>query len=228
MALSLALLKELLNPFLDVCDVLGYAYKDLTHEFISSNRFNYNDDTDIGWIADGIKQLFIVHNAVVAEKQVISYADFIPYSRSPTVELVSQVPVFNPAGEVVAVQAISIANSVFGINEYFYNWQGQIGLWQLNTSRPESDITEREYEVLFLLHCQLSQAEIASILMLHHGTVSTLVNRLCKKFGMTGLSIKILLAKSAEMNANKYIPKRFRSRQIMVLDSEIRAKYFPS
>ena len=211
---------------LDVEDALGLSYKSLSREFLIENGIVVYENNDaLNQIIEGFRQLAILHEAVITEKRLINYIDFMPYKKSSVVELVSHFPIFNPAGEVIATQTLSAPNYVFGYNEYVHALEGEVDLNQLNSFKPKLDISEREHEVIFLLQCRSSQAEVADILGISNKTVHTIISRLCAKFKIFH-DITGLLHAVAERGLNKYIPQRFSLRQIIVLDPEIRAKYF--
>ncbi len=216
---------ELFN--LNAADILGMSYKNLDHGIIKKACRLENESTEeLNSILRSFKQISVLHEAVIAEKKLINYLDFIPYKSSVVVELVNNFPLFNLNGDVVAVQSMSTPYYLFGIHDYFQETCKLSSLNAVKNFKPILSISEREHDVLFLLYCRFNQAEIASILGISAGSISTMIKRMCDKFHIRGINTRHLLNKARQVGFNEYIPKRFSLRQIIVLDPHVKNKYF--
>lgn len=215
---------------LSIDDVIGLSYKTLNLQII--NKICRATDTNQSKLfAKLFSVLGKLNDIVVKEQKVINYIDVIPYKYCYNASLITHIPIFNPEnGNVVATQTIGSDFHLFGMVEYINNLHQQPNLIPLSTNPAQSanlNLPDRQHEVLFLLLIGLSQSEVATVLDISRGTVSsTITNHLCKKFEVDTLNTTKLLAKARKLNFHKYIPLSLYKPRIIIMDNEIKKKYF--
>jgi len=216
------------NVGLKVDEVIGLSYETLDINIIKKIcKLTVHNVSDIVAL---FQKLWKLNKIVIQEKRIISYIDVIPYKMHYSATLVTHTPIFNPTnGEVVATQTIGTTYHLYGIVDYINKLNNEENQELSTLTVPENNfnLTPRQHEVLFLLLIGLSQSEIATVLGIVRGTISTIItHQLCHKFEITNGSTKSLLIKARKYDLHKYVPQSLYKPQVIVLDNDIRQKYF--
>jgi len=217
------------NLGLKIEDVMGMSYKTLDTKFIKkicklTDKYNAED------ILSLFKTLGKIHDIVVKHKTIINYIDIIPYSGYYSATLVTQIPIFYPEnGTVIATQSFGSKHHLYGMIDYINKLNEEYNDELPTLTIPENslNLTSRQHEVLFLLLAGLSQSEVATVLGVSRGTVSTIVAyQLNHKFGILHGTTNDLLEKARQYNLHKYIPQSLYKPKVIILDNDIQQKYF--
>ena len=86
------------------------------------------------------------------------------------------------------------------------------------TRLPKVALTERQNEILFLLSISFAQEEIAIILGITRGTVSSCIASLCKKIDISGQNTSGLIEKALKLNLISSIPPSLIKTRVFPID----------
>lgn len=207
----------------------GMSYRDVSVQLVKS-ACTINDDRDISKILELCHDIHRIQQIVIKNKLTISYLDVIPYNNIFEASLVTNFPIIHPSGEVVALQSIASKFQLFGIYDYLKQLSQMAEDRAFKICKGHQlpiKLTKREHEVLFILMAGISQLETAQILNITRGTVSKiLTDSLCPKFGLHGSNTKLLIEKAQLLGFGKYMPESLYQPRIIILDSEVKEKYF--
>lgn len=211
---------------LNLDEIIGRSYKDVNLSIIDRicKMENYKPQT----ILDLFKKLDKLNEIVVQEQRVINYIDILPYKNIYNASFVTHMPIFNTnTGKVVATQTIGTDFHLYGMVNYLNKLCEKQDLHTLSTLPLPLQLSPRQHEVLFLLLVGLSQSEISNILNITRGTVSAIItNQLSYKLGSSTSSTQELVDKAIELGLEKCIPQSLNEPRIIILDNEIRHRYF--
>lgn len=213
---------------LNLDEIIGRSYKDIDTSIV--NKICKMEDYKPQIILDLFKKLDKLNEIVVKEQRVINYIDILPYKNMYNASLVTHMPIFNPnTGKVVATQTIGTNFHLYGMIDYLNKLSEEQDLHTLSTLPLPLHISPRQHEVLFLLLVGLSQSEIAGVLDITRGTVSAIItHQLSHKLGSTTSSTQELIDKALKLGLEKCIPQSLNEPRIIVLDNDIRHRYFTS
>jgi len=186
--------------------IIGMSYDKVSPEIIEQ-MCTIHDPDDVEKILAACKKITKINEVVVVEKRIINYVDVIPYKNIYEASLVTQFPVFDTNNNVIAIQSLSTPFHLYGIGDYISKLNNCKQLAISKAPEISIDLSIRQHEILFLLLVGMSQTEIALILGIKRGTVSTIIgSQLCPKFGIHGSNTKLLLHKAKELNIEDYVP----------------------
>ena len=199
-------------------DLIGVSFIDYTNvEFLKIFfKDSYNEKTKDMIINYGAKLLYL--QKLVFEKcKVIKFIDMLPYNNEFISYITTYFPILHPSGEVVAIQSSSVRSYVlrFDIHaekEHISYKRGELRI----------KFSNRELEVLFLLSNGATQEQIAQILGIARGTVSSLINyQICPKFDISGSNTKILIREAITAGMHRFMPPSLWRPSLIVLNAEL-------
>lgn len=206
-------------------EIIGLSYTNATTEIIK-RICHVDDEVQAEKLAFLCKQISQIQKLVIADKEIISYIDFMPYKHSFSAQMVMHSPVFDNNGEVVATQALSTKHYLFGILDYLNDLAGQYSAFNLiNKQKVKFGISERQHEILFLMLGGMSQIDISIFLNISRGNVSKTIQRLCLKFDIEGTRTDKLLNKARTLKLHQYIPPSLNKPRLIILDPEIQSRF---
>lgn len=217
------------NYSVDHKELVGMSYLTMSLDFIAKICKN-SGIADLEGIERLFKKFGKLNQIVSKEKKIINYIDVISYKKHYSATIVTHTPIFNPAtGNVVATQAIGNNFYLYGITDFINNIHKdkEQSLVPLKAFTENINLSQRQHEVLFLLAVGLSQMEIAKVLGITRGTVSSIItHQLTIKFNLVNADAKKLVEHAYKLGLDKYIPPSLYKPRIIILDDEIEQKYF--
>lgn len=205
-------------------ELIGCSLRTLTPEFVM--RGCNIEFIEANELIHEFEKVAKINDIVCIEKITVSFIDVIPYKNSLNAFLVTQIPIFDPEGEVVAIQSLATTFYLFGLDSYLTSIQSSISLLPIKTQKSSIKLSKRQHEVLFLLLSGMTQTNISQFLGIKRGTTSSAVNRLCEKFNISGANTGLLLKAAKRLHFHEYIPDGLRKPRIIILDPLIKDKYF--
>ena len=208
-------------------ELVGMSYHTMSLEFISRICESSAIEDLIG-IADLFKKIGKLNQTISQERKAVNYIDVIPYKSHYSATIVTHLPIINPiTGNVVATQAIGNNFYLYGIVDYINNIHKEQNLVPLKPFVENINLSQRQHEVLFLLTVGLSQIEIAKVLGITRGTVSSIItHQLSNKLGLLNADTRKLVELAYDMGIDKYIPPSLYRPRVIILDDEIEQTYF--
>lgn len=202
--------------------ILRLSYKDVTAEQVRK-ICEVETTSEVNAILKASKQIVKLHQLAVERKSIISYIDFTPFKNYYHAYSIDLIPLSDYDGNVVAVQTVSSRFYFFGILDYLNALNNKHKSRLLSAKASNFNLSDRQHEVLFLLSSGMSQNEIGVFLGIQRGSISRLVSRLCEKFGISGISIDLLLKRAKKLRLHESIPKSLSLPRIIILDPEVKA-----
>lgn len=212
----------------DFRDLIGKSLKSLDSEIIK--KICNVDDDNLEDVLNELEKVALLNDIVVKDKITLKYIDLLPYKNYFDAMLVIHIPIFDPRGEVVAIQILSTTYYLFGLSDYlqtnaqFFKSSSAL-LKPIKVQKTQTTLSIRQHEVLFLLLSGMTQTDIATFLELKRGTISTVVHNLCNKFNIEGANTQLLLKAARKHGFHHNIPDSLRKPRFIILDPEVRAKY---
>lgn len=215
------------NYGVDHKELVGMSYHTMNLEFIAK-ICESSEIEDLMGIANLFKKIGKLNQIISLERKVINYIDVIPYKNHYSATIVTHLPIINPITDnVVATQAIGNNFYLYGIVDYINNIRKEQNLVPLKPFVENINLSQRQHEVLFLLTVGLSQIEIAKVLGITRGTVSSIItHQLSNKLGLVNVDTRKLIELACNMGLDKYIPPSLYRPRVIILDNEIEQKYF--
>lgn len=215
------------NYGVDRDELVGMSYHTMDLDFIAKICESSAIEDLIG-IANLFKKIGKLNQIISQEKMVVNYIDVIPYKSHYSATIVTHLPIINPiTGNVIATQAIGNNFYLYGIVDYVNNIHKEQNLVPLKPFVDKINLSQRQHEVLFLLTVGLSQIEIAKVLGITRGSVSSIItHQLSNKLGLLNANTRKMVELAYEMGIDKYIPPSLYRPRVIILDDEIEQKYF--
>ncbi|RTL12839.1 MAG: LuxR family transcriptional regulator [Neisseriaceae bacterium] len=205
------------------------CWQEIREMGISSKKFNdpdlaklifkdsYNDQSK-EMIHDHLYRYFLLQKYVLTEGKIISYIDMLPYDNQLKSYMVTATPIIYE-NSIVGLQTFSTEISLF----YF---QKNLDLFSDSDYSNHKyfaikDLSNREYEVLFLLSNGLNQERIAQILGVTRNTIATIIRNLCTKFQISGSNSKLLADAAYNNGFFKQMPASLWKPCIIVSNDEL-------
>lgn len=214
------------NVGLTRLECININYNNLSTDAIKK-LCHVRDAIDVELISQIFKLISKLQQIVIREQRMINYIDFVPYKSYSTIEMVSTTPIFEPTGQVIAIQATSSRKHLFSgaldYIDYFSNEKNKFRT--LRSKKTGLNISPRQHEIIFLLSYKMSQIDISNLLNISRSTVSKIIERLCNRFEIEGININKLLEHAKNIRLNEYIPESLMRPRIIVLDNEIQNSY---
>lgn len=203
-------------------DALGTGYKyyariDLAHWYFGKW---YNDKS--AYVTHHYaRKIFRIQQYVFKTGHPASFIDSLPYDRGIRSYLMTFIPVFNNAGNVVAIQSIALNYRLAGYHEYIQNilkrQKSPVDILQIKLSK-------REEEVLFLLICGITQEQIADILEVKRETVASIIrNQLRVKFSLPIANTKLVVETALSYGFPFSIPESLWRPSVIILEEKLAA-----
>ncbi|MFN8770274.1 MAG: response regulator transcription factor [Neisseriaceae bacterium] len=128
----------------------------------------------------------------------------------------SYTPILNSDKEVVAV----IATKLPIININFFNlFFPKLNSAKLSNHLITEQLTQREFEILYLLSNGLSQYEIANVLGVSRGTIlKTIMDRILVKIDINENKSEKIIQKAMQLGIHGKIPRNLVEEQIIILE----------
>lgn len=215
------------NYGVDHEELVGMSYYTMDLDFIAKICESSEIEDLIG-IASLFKKIGELNKIIAKEKKAVNYIDVIPYKSHYSATIVTHIPIINPiTNNVIATQAIGNNFYLYGIVDYINSIHKEQNLVPLKPFVANINLSPRQHEVLFLLTVGLSQLEIAKVLGITRGTVSSIItHQLSNKLGLLSTDTLKLVEMACNMGLDKYIPPSLYKPRIIILDDEIEQKYF--
>jgi DNA-binding XRE family transcriptional regulator len=179
-------------------------------------RYNSKTATAIHHYA---RKIFRIQQYVFKTGHPASFIDSLPYDKQIKSYLVTYIPIFNPHGDVIAIQSVAFDYRLAGYHEYIQNILEQkkrIG----NISKIK--LSKREDEVLFLLTCGITQEQIAEILEIKRDTVAAIIrNQLHVKFSLPAVNTKLLVETALSYGFPFSIPESLWCPSVVILEEKL-------
>ncbi len=210
-------------------EVIGMSYNS-TYTKIIRAKMGVTNSQIIDQIQDYFNLLYKLELLVVKEKVVVSFIEMIPYRSIYESYLCTLIPLFNPNEEVIAIQLYYSTHKLFGINDYFEQFNTidnnkLIKLTEAEINEVLQIFAPRELEIAYLLTIGFSQYQIADILQIGRGTIAKVISdQICPKLGIIGSSTRQVIEKIREMNCFQSPPKSLLRPLVLILDEEVNKK----
>lgn len=167
------------------------------------------------------KHLDNVRHRVIKERKLLKYLNVYNYAYGLDAHIVFHSPIFDLQGKVIATQAI---------NRRLGNYDSLNRYSQLHDNEDNDDtqnhllhyfnLTEEEYEIIFLVHIGATQEEIAEIMNISRSRVAKLISyKICVKLKIEDKSIKSLIKYINKHKLVNVIPKHLIDPQVIMIDS---------
>jgi hypothetical protein len=183
----------------------GLSYKDLENSTLAQKIFK-NAYTPALREAIHIYAQKIVNlqRQVFQQQSLVSYIDLLPYNGLYKSFQTTYVPIFHPQGKVIALQSYAIECKFFNYQEYFHDFALTSSTAKLNLN---TEFSERELAILFLLCNGANQEQIGEILNISRSSVAAIIsNPLCGKFNIAGSNTKILTKAAIQAGIHHFMP----------------------
>lgn len=199
-------------------DLKGISFVDCQQIDFLNQLFkeSYNDKTK-DMILNYGEKLLMLQKLVFERCKVIKFIDMLPYNNEFISYITTYFPVLHPSGEVVAIQSSSIRSYILRFDGHIEkeNLTYKEGAFQLRFST-------RELEVLFLLSNGATQEQIAQMLGIARGTVSSLITyQICPKFSIAGANTKLLIREAITAGMHRFMPPSLWRPCLIVLNAEL-------
>lgn len=201
-------------------ETIGTSYKyysrlDLAIWYFGK-RYNPKTATAIHHYA---RKIFRIQQYVFKTGHPASFIDSLPYAKGIQSYLVTYIPVFNPSGNVIAIQSVAFDYRLAGYHEYIQNILEQ-KKFVVNISKLK--LSKREDEVLFLLTCGITQEKIGEILEIKRDTVATIIkHQLCVKFSLPEVNTKLLVETALSYGFPFSIPESLWCPSVVILEEKL-------
>jgi len=166
------------------------------------------------WLAFHLKKIVYLQQMVFAKGIIIQFIDMLPYNNQYLSLMTTYTPIIHPNGEVIAIQASTIET-------YILRFQGHIDNPNISTYDKSfyDQFSAREREILFLICNGASQEQMAKILKVSRGTISSIIHhQLSPKFGITGSNMKKLMKQAIHAGMSRSLPEALWHPCIIVLN----------
>jgi len=178
-----------------------------------------------------LKKVGQMQKIVFELKRSINVIIIYPFQEvfSPFI-LVQYTPLFDPHGEIIAIQGASTNYQLFGFGDYLkliaFKKGNETEKLFHDQEIKKLNLTERQHEILFLVSHEVSQRTIEQILGIKRGNIAkTISTSLCPKFGIIGSNTKQLIAKAKAINVHKFVPLSLCKPMVVIMDEEVGARY---
>lgn len=166
-----------------------------------------------------------IRDKVIEMENIITYAEFIQYDDKFHANAVTHYPMFYTDGSVVAVGKVARPLKLFLNPSTYLDISEDISGVDTEVSIPADlaitgFLTQRQEEVLFLLMQNFSQKQIAKILEINRGSVSSHITLLCEKFGINGQSTPLLIQRAYKLGFLNKIPASLFKKSIFLLSHD--------
>lgn len=124
--------------------------------------------------------------------------------------LINQMPIYSHDGELWGCHVVMHEFNMFSFDDYLYGYEKK--LLDIPTALGHHEdlslvLSQRQYEILFLLSIGFSQHEAAQILNISRSTIASVCNDvLAPKFGLPDANLTELVKQARKMNLHKTIP----------------------
>lgn len=217
--------------FEDWSEMIGLRFEDLALWIPIAKKPKVSDPEITRQGLDLLKKLGQIQQIVCLMKRPVNLIIITPFQKifSPFV-LVQYLPVFNPHGEIIAIQGISTDYQMFGLTDYFKLITFKKGNVKekiiYDQEIQKLKLTERQHQILFLVSHEISQRIIGQILGVKRGNIAkTISTVLCPKFNIIGSNSKQLLEKAHALNIHKFVPLSLCKPMLVILDDEVNVKH---
>lgn len=203
-------------------DAAGTSYKYYARIDLAQWYFGkwYNDKS-ANVMHHYARKIFRIQQYVFKTGNPASFIDSLPYDHGILSYLVTLIPIFNDAGNVVAIQSIALNYRLSGYHEYIQNLLEQKKA-QIDT--PQIKLSKREEEVLFLLIFGITQEQIAVILEVKRETVASIIrNQLRVKFSLSVASTKLVVETALSYGFPFAIPESLWRPSVIILEEKLAA-----
>ncbi|MBX9865370.1 MAG: LuxR C-terminal-related transcriptional regulator [Burkholderiales bacterium] len=192
---------------------LEYQNVEFLEDFFKDSFNEKNKDMILSY---GEKLIYL-QKFVFEKCKVVKFIDMLPYNNEFVSYITSYVPMLHPSGEVVAIQSSSVRS-------YVLRFDGHIE--KVNRPGTENELrlkfSPRELEVLFLLSNGATQEQIAQILGIARGTVSSLITyQISPKFNISGANTKILIREAITAGMHRFMPPSLWRPCLIILNAEL-------
>jgi len=202
-------------------EMVGLSYTEVTTDIIINLMGEVAKDNADAILAAcrKIHELLLI---VVSHKRVINFIDLIPYNGHYRSFLETQIPIFHPSGEVVAVQSMSAEFKMFDPHALILRQCEEAKPFAIPHNEPPIILPKRQHEILYLILQGVPQEYAAQMLNIKRGTLARIVSEgLCPKFGINGSNTKLLVERALEMGFQNHMPKSLWKPGIVILDDQI-------
>lgn len=213
-------------------EVVGMSYN-TTYEAIIRAKTGIDDKQIINQIQDYLQLIYQLELFVVADRTVVSFIEMIPYRGVYESYLCTLIPLFDFEENVVAIQQYYSTHKLFGITDYFAQFNTTnsklIRLTEAEINDTLSVFAPRELEIAYLLTIGFSQYQIANVLRISRGTIAKIISdQICPKLGIIGSSTPQVISKIQEIKCFRSPPKSLLRPLVLILDEEVNQKLQPN
>ena len=194
-------------------------------KIVGKNHYEIDGEFHLPQHAKLIPTANHLRNKVIELESIIGYAEFVQYNDKFHVNTVTNYPIFYPDGSVIAVGKIARPLQMFLNPKIYLDLIEDIDCDDdddevfLEHSLMEN-LTQRQEEVLYLLMLNFSQKQIAKILKINRGSVSSHITLLCEKFKINGQSTPLLVQRAHKMGFLNHVPASLFKANIFLLSHE--------
>jgi len=217
--------------FEDWHEMIGLNYRELLPWMIPIAKRPLSDPQLVEQGIAILKKIGQMQQVTIKLKKSTNLIIISPFQKvfSPFVFL-QYAPLFDPHGEIIAIQGTSTNYQMFGFGDYFKLISFKKGSIKEKLFHDQEikklNLTERQHEILFLVSHEVSQRTIEQILGIKRGNIAkTISTALCPKFGIIGSNSKQLIAKARAINIHKFVPLSLCKPMVILMDEEVKIKY---
>lgn len=168
------------------------------------------------------RQLDDARQKVIQKKKLIKYLNVYNYAYGLDACVVFHTPIFDLKGNVVATQAINRRLGNYNpLNRYSQLYpDASTKDLQKNDSLTYFNLTEEEYEIIFLVHLGATQEEISEIMNISRSKIAKLISyKICAKLKIEDKSIKSLIEFIDKYKLVNVIPNHLVDPLVIMIDS---------
>lgn len=177
------------------------------------------------------KQIEIIHE-ILLENIPVRFIFYVLHQEKFHSLLANFIPVSDKNGKVIFIQAFFSQYDFWGWTNMSNLFDGDAApkreyMYLGDDSKLPIKLSQRQLEIVFLLTFGASIRQIAEVLKISYGTLSsTLRNSIYPKFNMHTNEINELIQKAISYGYNRVIPQSLCRPELIILDSRLREQYF--
>lgn len=168
------------------------------------------------------RQLDEARQKVIREKKLVKYLNVYNYAYGLDAYVVLHTPIFDLKGNVVATQAINRRLGNYNPLNRYSQLYPDVGTKDSQKSNTLTyfNLTEEEYEIIFLVHLGATQEEISGIMNISRSKIAKLISyKICAKLKIEDKSIKSLIEFINKYKLVNVIPNHLVDPLVIMIDS---------
>lgn len=181
--------------------LLAQVFKDYYNE-ATRDMFHYYGE-----------HLIYLQKIVLQQGKVIKFIDMMPYNNEFVCYLTTYFPIVHPSGEVVAILSSSVRSHLLHYSDHLDDFE---------VEPFDGQLSARQHEIMFLLANDVTQEQIAQLLSVTRGTISSVItHQLCPRFSISGTNAKLLAQVARKYGFHRQIPPSLWRPALIVLNDDL-------